>query len=757
MSIVSLKPRVVGLTSGSSDKLTLGTGHARPGGVESVFEYNGALLNVRDWYDTFIITSIDGLGDADVRDSRDVNPGRHGETYFNAYYGGRTIVISGKIRAFSLSKLRDMQQGLKQIFGNLSQESPLYIRTGDINRDVFIYCKKSAPIAMAEAQTNFEYTREFQITLRASNPRFLSYLEERIAYTSGWSELSQPITGVIQATNILANATPQNTGSSATPANGGAVVQGWRNQSTGIAPILQSVVPSASLGFASPRVIRTGGTTLSSNPGFPYLGATYGAQASGPFTTATIVPVVPSKFYTIKGKSAIVAKPGLGVRYLRVITRYYNDAGSNVSAYIHDFSLPKTGTPAFDFIFTEFAPATATSMRFEFIYSGTSVDPSTYWEFLIGDLMLVPNTFWNGDWFNGDSMYSLWTGAAYASSSVTYKATTGLELKYANENFVNATWYVDADGWIKPTGPKTSPIRQIYRSDQVTDFTDIQVTLKYHSGASVLQSVLAGDFGHVVKRLSGSDFIYCKLVPDGASSRVEIWLYSGISAPAMLAQSSTFTMTANTDYWLRAILNGNQITVQQFVGDPVSASPVAFATSTLAGANATKYGDDVVGGFGVRQTLAGQLDWWWRNHDIDPVSSSSIVAFTASNGGSAPAQPVFNIYGPVSAATAGGNAIRIGITEAHPDGTFLSQNFILNAKSGSTLAISSGNYIQVDTDKRTLKEFDSLGDFVRNSYDQLDFSSDWIELEPGANLVEIEMYAPGATPTLEMRYRHSYW
>lgn len=175
-----LSPAPVGLTEGSPDRFLLGTGKSRPGGVEAYFQYNGATFNVRSWQDTFLITSIDGLADPDVRDTREVNPARHGETHFDAYYGGRTIVLTGRIRAGTIHKLRDMQQGLKQIFGDISREMPLYIRTNDPEKDVFINCKKSQPIVMAETQQNFNYTRDFQVTLRASDPFFLSYMEQRL-------------------------------------------------------------------------------------------------------------------------------------------------------------------------------------------------------------------------------------------------------------------------------------------------------------------------------------------------------------------------------------------------------------------------------------------------------------------------------------------------------------------------------------------------------------------------------------------------
>jgi hypothetical protein len=188
-------PPPVTLTTGDPNYALAGLGTG-PGGVDSVIAYGSTLLNVRDWVDTILITNIDGLGDADIRDARDVNPGQHGETAFAAYYGGRTIVITGKIRAHTLDKLRDMQTGLRATFSDLSGEQALIFKTGDITTDIIINCKKSQSLVMAEAQqTQGRFERDFQVTLRASNPRFLSYLEvvSQAIYgvNEGFTDLSQ--------------------------------------------------------------------------------------------------------------------------------------------------------------------------------------------------------------------------------------------------------------------------------------------------------------------------------------------------------------------------------------------------------------------------------------------------------------------------------------------------------------------------------------------------------------------------------------
>jgi hypothetical protein len=174
-NIYSLLGAPIGLGTGDPKDGMPGTGKAGPRGIESVIEYNGLYLNVRDWIDTYLVTTIGGLDDADIRDNRDVNPGFHGETAFQSFYGGRTITLTGKVYCKSLFKLRDMQQALRQAFAQLDDELPLIFRTPDPSLDMMIYAKKSQPIQMADEQrTANHFERAFQITLRASNPRFVS-------------------------------------------------------------------------------------------------------------------------------------------------------------------------------------------------------------------------------------------------------------------------------------------------------------------------------------------------------------------------------------------------------------------------------------------------------------------------------------------------------------------------------------------------------------------------------------------------------
>lgn len=176
-----------------------GSGLAVPAGLDAVLEYNGLQMNIRTNVDRYRINTIDGLFDADIRDTRDVNTADDGETPYNAFYGGRTIVIAGTIDTYSIPKMRDMQQALRAAFADIRHEYPLQFRTGDFNKDHIIYCKKISSISGIEQQQNFRPSRDFQVTLRASNPRFLSFYQRFIdEFTFG----SLATTPLATATNI---------------------------------------------------------------------------------------------------------------------------------------------------------------------------------------------------------------------------------------------------------------------------------------------------------------------------------------------------------------------------------------------------------------------------------------------------------------------------------------------------------------------------------------------------------------------------
>lgn len=173
---ILLEQALATLAAGSATVAVPGTGISQPGGLECTFQYNGLVMHDRRYIDKIRITKLDGFQDADIRDSREPNPADHGETAFEAWYGGKTMTIEGRIEAHNVNKLRDMQQALRYAFSGL-RENPLYLlkaSTIDYGADdIQINCRKLSPIQMSEQQTNgSNFYRDFQLILRASKPWF---------------------------------------------------------------------------------------------------------------------------------------------------------------------------------------------------------------------------------------------------------------------------------------------------------------------------------------------------------------------------------------------------------------------------------------------------------------------------------------------------------------------------------------------------------------------------------------------------------
>lgn len=177
---------------GDESRSVIGSGDSRIRGVDAIWEYNGLILNYRKWYDTYLITNIDGTDDADIRDSRENRPGEHGEIPYDALYGGRTIVLSGKIRAFNYEKLMDMKYALEDAFNDLS-EKPLLIHNVDPRKEVFVMARKNQKLVIQEAQNNWNLERDFIISLRASREYFQSRLENYAGFTNAQITAATPL------------------------------------------------------------------------------------------------------------------------------------------------------------------------------------------------------------------------------------------------------------------------------------------------------------------------------------------------------------------------------------------------------------------------------------------------------------------------------------------------------------------------------------------------------------------------------------
>jgi hypothetical protein len=710
MPLISLPPSVVGLTGGYSDRFDIGTGEGRPGGVETVLEYNGAILNNRKWQDAILVNQIEGLADPDVRDSREVNPGRHGETYYNAFYGGRTLVLTGKIRAHTLDKLHDMQMGLKEVFGDLSVERPLYFRTGDVDKDVFIFCKKSQPIVMTEVQQNLNFERDFQITLRASNPMFLSYIEQMLYVPFGYVD-PFATNAVVDYKSWVKNP------------NAAINTTGYTGSATTGTPTLGRVVDGTALSGTAYEISDT--TT----------GAGSVSVVSSENDSTVNGMVAPSQPVLFRARVKVVSATG-AITSLGVNRRVFN----NVSGQIDTNNVATQNSPV---VGTWYDIAGITTMPAAAAYANIdarlNVNAAGTYVVRVEHFQIVPLAVSDPDpgYFDGTMAYNRWTGTPHASYSERM-TTTGLESTFtatpAGQAWVQASK-------LRAQAGKTEVLAQI----SPILLANQRLSLDYTPDATL--TAASHETSLSCKYIDANNYVYGVARHTTNGPTLQIFKVDSGAAPVQLAASaSTTALVAGTSYTLRCAINGNLITVDHFRTS--DGAQILTQTYTLAGADATKFGAGVKGGNAIRLMSPSQ-GWTYDNLGIESIALTNTTAFTAINQGNAPSLPKLKVYGPLSAATTGGPAISL-LNDADASALIL-----LNAKSNSTLAIADGNYIEIDCDKRTVKEYDSLGNFIANRFDQIDVTSNWMTLTPGENPIEIITYAP-SQPKLELRHRHTY-
>lgn len=107
-----------------------------PRAVGSLIEYNGLVMNDRRRLDQIVITEVGGMDGADVRDARDPNPDRDGETPLDANYSGRTLTLKGYVVAGNENMMDKLFDDVQDAFDDLT-EKPLIFRRVDW-KDTFV-------------------------------------------------------------------------------------------------------------------------------------------------------------------------------------------------------------------------------------------------------------------------------------------------------------------------------------------------------------------------------------------------------------------------------------------------------------------------------------------------------------------------------------------------------------------------------------------------------------------------------------------
>lgn len=97
-----------------------------PSGIAGTIEYNGLVFNDRRFADRIIVNQITGIDDPDVRDSRDTNPDRDGETAYDSFYSGRGITLRGYIQAGNWQNLKNLWGQLKTAFDDVEDHNLIF-------------------------------------------------------------------------------------------------------------------------------------------------------------------------------------------------------------------------------------------------------------------------------------------------------------------------------------------------------------------------------------------------------------------------------------------------------------------------------------------------------------------------------------------------------------------------------------------------------------------------------------------------------
>jgi hypothetical protein len=152
--------------------------------------------------------------------------------------------------------------------------------------------------------------------------------------------------------------------------------------------------------------------------------------------------------------------------------------------------------------------------------------------------------------------------------------------------------------------PSSTAEKRIIHTATPYDMYDGWATIKVVTGASVA----SGTVGAMVKRLDALNYLVAQIEFAVGASATTVRL-GRVDAGSLTSMASTLTTTAaSTAYWIRFRIEGNTVTAEFFTTAPGSAPPTTSTSTTLSGANATKFGVGVAGRTGIR-FIPQATDW----------------------------------------------------------------------------------------------------------------------------------------------------
>jgi len=120
----------------------------------------------------FPLRTVDGLHGTEVRFEFHDRPGVHGAISGDAFYRGKTVVLSGEVRARTVSYLREAQRALQETFYDLQPHLLKFTLWNE--EDVYLVCRVNQKLDMPEEQREgpgSQFVRRWTVSLFADNPR----------------------------------------------------------------------------------------------------------------------------------------------------------------------------------------------------------------------------------------------------------------------------------------------------------------------------------------------------------------------------------------------------------------------------------------------------------------------------------------------------------------------------------------------------------------------------------------------------------
>ena len=734
-------PYSAGLIDGYGDVFDLGSDRLRIGGIENIIEYNGFQINVPGRQDRVFVNSIDGLADADVRDTREPNPGYDGETAFESYYGGRTIVISGTIKAGTLNKLRDMQEGLKSIFAPLD-EAALILKGITPEYDLRIFCRKTQPITMGETQKNFLFEREFQVTLRASDFRFTAAAIEEDYWdwwgadetnTNSYSALvlgdtptfywrMNEASGATSFINSVASGTYAGTinGSPSGANASGAVLDGSYWDFNGSSSYVSSSAPAYAYASGTSTSFEAWfyrDSTTTEDTIFSSSDQYYGSNISLASGTGSITfnPDV-SMSQKLTFNSSNIAASGAWKHLVLTVT---NSSYAGV--------LPTFTNPSFDTNSTGWTAGSSTISRITNDYysaSGCGIWDNTGASDALGSGDTLATTL-NGT-FEANTTYTI-TGKLKSSASPWVQAKFGTSADNSNvigivNGFTGAAnqWNTIRISWTPQTTVSSGvnlTLTNINAAYHKIDSFEIKAetnianlyinsTLVGSGGCNGFSQTSSGAKSFQVARSTASTDYF-----DGKIAEVAVY-------PSALTPDKIFAHYNSRTKYFDTLISG-----------PVYARQIINSGNYLSDAIIKIQGPIYASG-------AGQIGIEILNTGDESLNLGALsVTATAAE----------SVAQATSVISSGNQTTALAVT--------YNNTLKIKAPSESTTVLGENEFFIVDTTNRTIFKYSSAT--PTSAYSQLDKDSEWIKLAPGINPIYVKCYGY-SRPLITFYHRHTF-